>query len=195
MQLINTNKTNNLFFIFRLLLNIISSSVSNSQEWSHWIRSPYLPSKKRQHTQRPQMKQKLEQKSQYGSYQGTRQPQHKATGCHQLHISAADSPFYCRCQEKQRWNKPQQTFRLSVHKEEGGDTSAHPVRNLPPLQIHKGGGQQQKEKQNSLHPTSAGRAVPPPVPAPPSGEHLSAGPQTVPAPAGRLITLHCEAVP
>jgi len=141
------------------------------------------------------MKQKLEQKSQYGSHQGTRQPQHKATGCRQLHISAADSPFYCRCQEKQRRDKPQQTFRLNVYKGKGGDTTAHPVRNLPPLQIHKGGGQQQKEKQNSLHPTSAGPAVPRPVLVCPAEERLPAGPQTAPAPAGRLITLHHEAVP
>ena len=141
------------------------------------------------------MKQKLEQQSQYGSHQGSRLPQHKAAGCRQLHISTAQSSSYCRCQKKQRRDKPQQIFRPEMQEAEGGDTAAHPIRNLPPLQIHKGGGQQQKEKQNSLHPTSAGRAVPPPVPAPPSGEHLSAGPQTVPAPAGRLITLHCEAVP
>ena len=48
------------------------------------------------------MKQKLEQQSQYGSHQGSRQPQHKAASCRQFHISAADSPFYCRYQEKQR---------------------------------------------------------------------------------------------
>lgn len=133
MQPINTNKPNNLFFIFRLLLNIISGSVSNSQEWSHWIRRPYLPSKKRQHTQRPKMKQKLEQKSQYGSHQGARQPQHKAAGCRQLHISTAQSSSYCRYQKKQRRDKPQQIFRPEMQEGEGGDTAAHPVRNLPPL--------------------------------------------------------------
>ena len=97
------------------------------------------------------MKQKLEQQSQYGSHQGSRLPQHKAAGCRQLHISTADSSSYCRCQKKQRRNKPQQTFLPNMQEGEGGDTAAHPIRNLPPLQIHKGGCQQQKEKQDSLH--------------------------------------------
>ena len=97
------------------------------------------------------MKQKLEQQSQYGSHQGSRLPQHKAAGCRQFHISTANSLSYCRRQEKQCRDDPQKTFRPNMQEGEGGYAAAHPVRYLPPLQIHKGGCQQQKEKQDSLH--------------------------------------------
>lgn len=141
------------------------------------------------------MKQKLEQQPQHGSHHGMRQPQHKAAGCHQFHISTANSPSYCRRQEEQCRDDSQKTFRPNMQEGEGGYAAAHPVRYLPPLQIHKGGGQQQSEKQGALHPTSAGQAAPRPVLVFPAGERLSAGSQTVPTPAGRPITLHCEAVP